>query len=130
MHTYTHMCLLYLVHAPDSSFHRFQACPHLGTSSHQSLTPFLVLFSYVLTQVADPEQSNSLWSTDWLRGERGTLHLFLLTAALMQPLPFLPKQVGCDYGTLLCPYTYQQDPSVFPISAGMRCYECLCKLGR
>lgn len=35
---------------------------------------FLVLFSYVLTQVADPEQSNSLWSTDWLRGERGTLH--------------------------------------------------------
>lgn len=91
---------------------------------------FLVLFSYILTQVADPEQSNSLWSTDWLRGERGTLHFFLLIEALVQPLPFLPKQVGCDYGTLLCPYMYQQDPSVFPISAGMSCYECLCKLGR
>lgn len=78
----------------------FQASPRLGRLH------FLVLFSYVLTQVADPEQSNSLWSADWLRGERGTLHLFLLSAALIQPLPFLPKQVGCDYGTLLCPYTH------------------------
>lgn len=29
-HMYTHVCLSYLVHAPDSLFHRFWACPHLG----------------------------------------------------------------------------------------------------
>lgn len=32
-HTYTHVCLSYLVCAPDSSFHRFQACPRLGITA-------------------------------------------------------------------------------------------------
>lgn len=56
----------------------FQASPCLG------LLHFLLLFSYLLAKVADPEQSNSLWLTDWLTGEKGTLHLSFF---FLQPLP-------------------------------------------
>lgn len=96
------------------------------------LLHFLVLFSYALTRVADPEHSNSLWSTDWLTGERGTLHL---SFSFLQPLPssFCPSR-GNVTVTHCCTLPHmQEDPSVFPtstFSAGMHCFECLCKLGR
>lgn len=100
----------------------FQASPCLG------LLHFLLLFSCVLTQVADPGQSNSLWSTDWLTGERGTLHL---SFSFLQPLP--SSYPSCPSRWDVTVAHMQQDPSVFQIStfsAVMHCFEWFCKLGR
>lgn len=92
-HIYTHMCLSYLVHAPDSSFHRFQACPHLGTSSHQSLTPLVHTLSlgyvweeavmpFCLGCFATPEMQEEQWPFNLV--EEPFLWLWLLSVGSRQ----------------------------------------------
>lgn len=106
----------------------FQASPCLG------LLHFLLLFSYLLAKVADPEQSNSLWLTDRLTGEKGTLHL---SFSFLQPLPSsypsCPSRWDVTAAHCCALTQMQQDPSVSPVStssAGKHCFEHLCKLGR
>lgn len=101
----------------------FQASPCLG------LLHFLVLSFYVLAQVADPEQTNSLWSTNWLTGEGGTLPFSCPYPALTLPAQASGMwlwHTAVPLGICSRTHLYSQFPFSQQASLALRC----CKLGR